>query len=518
MIDLTVTIDHEQAKKKFEELKRTSEQTMSSIVTDAERMDAAMRFRPQIDKRAAKEVEAVFRELAETMPLSVGAAYQKTEREIKSFVSKLQKEVQLAQIGSLMSQTPSANPLSGMEEVLTRLPEKADKAAGSMGSLNFATQQLVREVPAATMGLHMFFLAISNNLPYFADAIKQVREENKALAASGKPTTSVFKQIISSLFSWQTALIAGVTALTLYGKEIGSWIKGLFKGKEALDAVAQAEKTLADVRRQATLDAQEEIVQMQLAVKAMQDNNRSMAERKRAMRTLQDQYPEYFGKLREEQMLYGDIGDSVDVLIKKMVALATARKSFDKLVENEQKLKLLEGTQGYDEFTTTNAAFEGIGRKKIAKQVISGFDIIDVETPEYLAYNKARKNFLDNLEKGGKEAEALFKEISDKYDGNVGAYIKAINESNKKLTNEASALITTPDLTEERSNAEEAKAEQQRRNEEAAAALKRAICVGGCYLGGYAVVVGCKSDGSLSTYLVCLKRSSHISVGVKPPP
>lgn len=482
MIDLTVTIDNDEAKKRFEELRRTAKQTTSSIVTDAERMDAAMRFRPQIDKKAAKEAEKTMQAIVEAMPLNIGAAFQKTERQIKSFVAKLQKEVQQAQIYSWMSETPSSNPLSGIEETLTHLPEKANAAAGGFNNLNFATQQLVREVPAATMGLHMFFLAISNNLPFFADAIKQVREENKALAASGKPTVGVFKQIIGSIFSWQTALIAGITALTLYGKEIGNWVKGLFKGKEALDAVARAEKTLADVRRQGMLDAQEEVTQVKLAVKAMQDSNRSLEERKRAMRTLQDQYPEYFGKLREEQMLYGDVGDSVDVLIKKMVALATARKSFDKLVENEQNMSLLEGAEGYASFKAANEAYNATGRKK-TKRVESiglGGGVYTAQTAEYLKFSAAQDKVLENLEEGTKEQQALFKIISEQYDGNINAYIKAIKESNKKLTEEASALITTPDLSEDKAAAEEQKrkaeavlAEVERQAEERKRAIQR---------------------------------------------
>ncbi|MBO7263895.1 MAG: hypothetical protein J6U93_05175 [Alistipes sp.] len=475
MIDLTVKIDNDEAKKKLEELRRTAKQTTSSIVTDAERMDEAMRFRPQIDKKAAKEAEKTMQAIAETMPLNIGAAFQKTERQIKSFVAKLQKEVQQAQISSWTSEAIGANPLAGIEETLTHLPEKANAAAGGFNNLNFATQQLVREVPAATMGLHMFFLAISNNLPFFADAIKQVREENKALAASGKPTVGVFKQIIGSLFSWQTALIAGITALTLYGKEIGNWVKGLFKGKEALDAIARAEKILADVRRQGMLDAQEEVTQVKLAVKAMQDSNRSLDERKRAMRTLQDQYPEYFGKLKEEQMLYGEVGDSVDALIQKMVALATARKSFDKLVENEEKLALLKDTKGYGEFDIANTAFEKIGRKE-RRKVLSYGKYVEGVSPEYLAWERTQDAFLENLKEGGKEAEALYEEISEKYDGDVNAYIKAIEESNKKLTDKASAVITTPDLSEDKAAAEEQKhkaeaaAEEQKRKAEAALA------------------------------------------------
>ena len=262
MIDLTVKIDNEEAKKKFKELQRIAKQTTSSIVTDAERMDTAFRaigkgYNEPLDKvkRKAKKTteevviatkqaeEEIKREVEKTTE-KINQEQEKRKRKAKETAEEIQKAYRTTTINipafTVKTDTPKTNPLEEIDTTLTHLPDKANAAAGGFNNLNFATQQLVREVPAATMGLHMFFLAISNNLPFFADAIKQVREENKALAASGKPTTSAFKQIISSLFSWQTALVAGITALTLYGKEIGDWVKGLFKGKEAIDAAKEA--------------------------------------------------------------------------------------------------------------------------------------------------------------------------------------------------------------------------------------------------------------------------------------
>ena len=447
MINLTAKLDNDEFQRKLKEMRNTAFGVTNSIVKETQRIETAW--------------EGVTNSLKGSE--GIGAKLLQGLKPIIPQVEAIRQGVKGIKVD--FENIPTLPPLQSLEETTA-------SATRGFNALNFATQQLVREVPAATMGLHMFFLAISNNLPFFADAIKQVREENKALAASGKPTVSVFKQIIGSLFSWQTVLIAGITALTLYGKEIGNWVKGLFKGKEAIDAIAKAEQTLADIRRQGMLDAQEEVTQVKLAVKAMQDSNRSLDERKRAMRTLQDQYPEYFGKLREEQMLYGEVGDSVNALIQKMVALAIARKSFDKLVENEQKSTLLKDTKGYQDMMSAAETFTQLGGYKyeMTNSVGQRVKIKEQrkhynhpETEEYRALLDAQEAFLDNLKEGGEEAEALFKEISDKYDGNVGAYIKAIEESNKKLTDEASALITTPDLSEDKVAAEEAEREAEER-------------------------------------------------------
>ena len=119
---------------------------------------------------------------------------------------------------------------------------------GNYGSafngLNMSVQQVVRELPSATMGLQMFFLAISNNLPILADQIKMAKEANKAMKEMGQDTTPVWKQLVKSLFSWQTAMIVCITLLTVYGKEIAAWAKELFTGQRAAISTAEATEKL----------------------------------------------------------------------------------------------------------------------------------------------------------------------------------------------------------------------------------------------------------------------------------
>ena len=99
--------------------------------------------------------------------------------------------------------------------------------------LGNAMNQVIRELPSATMGMNTFFLAISNNIPVLIDEIDRVRQRNKLLAAEGKETTSVAKTITGAIFSWQTALILCLTALSMHGKEILDWISKAIKGRAA---------------------------------------------------------------------------------------------------------------------------------------------------------------------------------------------------------------------------------------------------------------------------------------------
>ena len=84
------------------------------------------------------------------------------------------------------------------------------------------------------MSLQQFFLAISNNLPMFADELQRAAAANEKLRKEGHATIPVWRQVLSALGSWQTILVVGITLLTAYGKEIGQWVKELFRGKRHL--------------------------------------------------------------------------------------------------------------------------------------------------------------------------------------------------------------------------------------------------------------------------------------------
>jgi hypothetical protein len=111
----------------------------------------------------------------------------------------------------------------------------------SWNGLQNSFQQVVREMPSLAISLNTFFLAISNNLPMLADEIKKANAEYKAFKASiasgnkdVKEVAPVWKQLTKSLLSWQSALVVGISLLSIYGKDIADWVAGLFKAKNAL--------------------------------------------------------------------------------------------------------------------------------------------------------------------------------------------------------------------------------------------------------------------------------------------
>lgn len=132
--------------------------------------------------------------------------------------------------------------------------------ASAFDGLGFSVQQIVRELPSAAIGLNTFFLAISNNLPILADEIARARQELKLMNEQGLKGTPVWKQLVSSLFSWQTAMIAGITVLSMYGKDIFEWIGSLTTGKEELLSAAKAVENINKALKEGESDYSENAV------------------------------------------------------------------------------------------------------------------------------------------------------------------------------------------------------------------------------------------------------------------
>lgn len=146
------------------------------------------------------------------------------------------------------------NELATSEAAVGRYSRNVGNYASGFSPLNFQVQQLARELPSLTVSVQQFFLAISNNLPMLVDEMQRARVANEALKKAGETTVPVWKQMLKSIGSWQTMLVVGITLLTAYGKEIGQWVKELFKGKKAIDEVAIAME-IANEKGEAYKDA-----------------------------------------------------------------------------------------------------------------------------------------------------------------------------------------------------------------------------------------------------------------------
>lgn len=217
------------------------------------------------------------------------------------------------------------------------LENSTKRVTPRFNSLNVSVQQVARELPALAISANTFFLAISNNLPILADSISAVRKENLELIASGQKAVPVWKQVAGSLLSWQTALVAGVTILSMYGEEIFN-VAGEMSGlSKVTKTQIDRQKELNDSQQKGAQNAQEELTKLKLLYQASQDITRPMAERKRAVDKLKKSYPKYLGNLTEEEILTGKAATQYKNLTNAIVSSAKARAAQDKIVEYAKK-------------------------------------------------------------------------------------------------------------------------------------------------------------------------------------
>lgn len=230
--------------------------------------------------------------------------------------------------------------LNAAEQATGRFQRNVGNYSSAFNGLGMSIQQIARELPSATMGINMFFLAISNNLPTFFDEVQKARKEYAAyLAELSKgnkdiqKVAPVWKQLAAGIFSWNTALVVGITLLTAYGKEIFSYIGGLFSAKSALLDLLTAEQEMALARKEAVKSTSKERVELDILYNKLKNISLSAKERTAAVNEWLRKYPQYANILENEKVNLGNLESAYRTLSKEIYANAVARNYADKMAD-----------------------------------------------------------------------------------------------------------------------------------------------------------------------------------------
>lgn len=214
--------------------------------------------------------------------------------------------------------------------------------AKSWDGLGVSVSQVVRELPAAAVSLNTFFLGISNNIPIVIDEIKKVREQNKALAAEGKPTVSVTKQIISALFSWQTALVVVLYALSAHGKEILHWIQVMWSGQKTVADMADVVDSVDEVLTKNTKSLGEQIATLRKLSLEWKNLGGNLKKQQQFIKDNQSEFNKLDVSINSVNQAENLLVDNTDVFIKALYARAkaiaatqVAAEYYGKAIENQ---------------------------------------------------------------------------------------------------------------------------------------------------------------------------------------
>lgn len=412
---------------------------------------------------ARKQIEALEAEVArlsKTMSTTPKMDQSDNIRQIETLQARIKElEEELGRVSK------SAKAVSETAKNTTIVPSDATKAKSTFNGLNMSIQQLARELPVLSMGPQMFFMAISNNLPIFTDELARARKEYEAMIASGQKGVPVWRQVLSSIVSWQTALAVGITLTVAYGKEIGNWVANLFRGKKALDTARMAAERFQSTMLEGARNAQQEVVKLNLLYRAATDNARATDDRRDAVRKLKEEFSGYFKNLSDEQIMLGQANDTYKELIKNIYKYAKAQAAFKSLVDIEQQGQFFDNAADIEQFRRVYDKYLEAQKDVADKQKIydaatwtqrgnaskvykdlSWAETILADAEESVSYwqelifEEIRKN------KGGEE---IIDEIEEKFDGNLGAFLQFLAEQRTKLAAvaEQAQLLENPSGT-----------------------------------------------------------------------
>ena len=228
----------------------------------------------------------------------------------------LDQSANIAQIHALEKQLEELRGklklLQEESESVQVTPADMPNAQRQFNGLHNSIQQMAREMPSLAMGPQMFFLAISNNIPMFTDAVGNARKEYERLTAAGQKATPVWKQVLSSLFSWQTLMATAITLTVVFGKEIGNFFSTLFSGKKSVAGLAEAQKELN---------------------KAMQESDTGIGKNLVSLKTLQEKWASLGNDLSAKKKFITENKEEFDRL---NVSVANVADAENLLVDNTE--------------------------------------------------------------------------------------------------------------------------------------------------------------------------------------
>ena len=412
---------------------------------------------------ARKQIEALEAEVArlsKTMSTTPKMDQSDNIRQIETLQARIKElEEELGRVSK------SAKAVSETAKNTTIVPSDATKAKSTFNGLNMSIQQLARELPVLSMGPQMFFMAISNNLPIFTDELARARKEYEAMIASGQKGVPVWRQVLSSLLSWQTALAVGITLTVAYGKEIGNWVANLFRGKKALDTARMAAERFQSTMLEGARNAQQEVVKLNLLYRAATDNARATDDRRDAVRKLKEEFSGYFKNLSDEQIMLGQANDTYKELIKNIYKYAKAQAAFKSLVDIEQQELFFNNIpdieqfrKDYDKYLEAQkdvadkrkiydaATWTQRGNASKMYKDLSWAETILSDAEDSVSYWQERIFEEIRKNKGGEE---IIDEIEEKFDGDLGAFLQFLAEQRTKLAAvaEQAQLLENPSGT-----------------------------------------------------------------------
>lgn len=362
----------------------------------------------------------------------------------------LDQSANIAQIHALEKQLEELRGklklLQEESESVQVTPADMPNAQRQLGGLHNSIQQMAREMPSLAMGPQMFFLAISNNLPIFTDELARARKEYDELQKSGKKGTPVWKQVLSSLFSWQTAMTTGIMLLVMYGDEIWDWTKNLFSAKKGVDEFNISLKEMTEIEK----DGRAQMVRTRFELKSVIDEIKnftgSKEQEKAKVEALNRKYGESFGYYKTLSEWYDTLIQKSEDYVQVLLHQANVQNLVKKAAEADEEVNKIKA-QKPEEAESAMGFFGKWGQYIIQSSMAESGQFYDAQAAikkhDQEAYDILLKNAENKRDGYLKKAEEEVKKAAEAAKkGNIGGHTDP-EQSGKNPEAEAKQRLAT---------------------------------------------------------------------------
>ena len=362
----------------------------------------------------------------------------------------LDQSANIAQIHALEKQLEELRGklklLQEESESVQVTPADMPNAQRQFNGLHNSIQQMAREMPSLAMGPQMFFLAISNNLPIFTDELARARKEYDELQKSGKKGTPVWKQVLSSLFSWQTAMTTGIMLLVMYGDEIWDWTKNLFSAKKGVDEFNVSVKEMTEIEK----DGRAQMVRTRFELKSVIDEIKnftgSKEQEKAKVEELNRKYGESFGYYKTLSEWYDTLIQKSEDYVQVLLHQANVQNLVKKAAEADEEVNKIKA-QKPEEAESAMGFFGKWGQYIMQSSMAESGQFYDAQAAikkhDQEAYDILLKNAENKRDGYLKKAEEEVKKAAEAAKkGNIGGHTDP-EQSGKNPEAEAKQRLAT---------------------------------------------------------------------------
>ena len=343
----------------------------------------------------------------------------------------LDQSANIAQIHALEKQLEELHAqlkmLQNESESVQVTPADMPNAQRQFNGLHNSIQQMAREMPSLAMGPQMFFLAISNNLPIFTDELARARKEYDELQKSGKKGTPVWKQVLSSLFSWQTAMTTGIMLLVMYGDEIWDWTKNLFSAKKGVDEFNISLKEMTEIEKDGRAQMVRTRFELKSVINEIKNFTGSKEQEKTKVEELNRKYGESFGYYQTLSQWYDTLIQKSEDYVQVLLHQANVQNLVKKAAEADEEVNKIKA-QKPEEAESAMGFFGKWGQYIMQSSMAESGQFYDAQAAikkhNQEAYDILLKNAENKRDGYLKKAEEEVKKAAEAAKkGNIGGHI-----------------------------------------------------------------------------------------------